>query len=162
MCFWTDFFLNKLGLAGRDSTRFFEPVNKAWEFILPSESSNGAIQEHLKRETSCWREKGGEGVGSDLRIVQPQEKLVLYQSFNTIWYGICYHEKSSSSVECDVCSVVDQGFYPGSEPYFIPDSGSKRFPDRHPHQRKHPGSETYSIPYPGSKNFPDPHPHQRI
>jgi hypothetical protein len=63
--------------------------------------------------------------------------------------------------------------YPGSEPYSIPDPGSKKFPDTHPHQIKYfnpvflsswkydPGCSSWvrililPIPDPGVKKAPD-------
>ncbi len=75
----------------------------------------------------------GEGIRgwARSRIIRPQESLVLYKSFNTFWYGISYHERFSSSVECGVCSVADPGCLSRIRIFSIPDPGSKRFPDPH-------------------------------
>jgi hypothetical protein len=49
---------------------------------LPSE---GDTQKDWERETTCWRQRGV-GLGcARSRIIRPQESLVLYKSFNTLW-----------------------------------------------------------------------------
>ncbi len=51
---------------------------------LPSVSSTGGTQKDWERDTSCWRERVRRGWARN-RIIRPQESLVLYKSFNTLW-----------------------------------------------------------------------------
>jgi hypothetical protein len=46
-------------------------------------SSTGDTQEDRERETTHWQERGREWARS--QIIRPQESLVLYKSFNTLW-----------------------------------------------------------------------------
>ncbi len=52
--------------------------------LLPG-SSTDDTQEDWERETSCWREReGGRGCARS-PIIRPQESLILYKPFNTLW-----------------------------------------------------------------------------
>jgi hypothetical protein len=52
---------------------------------LPSVSSTGDTQEDWEKKPTWWQKGGGRGRS---RIIRPQESLVLFKSFNTLWVGL--------------------------------------------------------------------------
>jgi hypothetical protein len=53
---------------------------------LPSVGSTGNTLEYWERETTRWRESGQCRGWARSRIIRPQESLVLFKSFNTLWH----------------------------------------------------------------------------
>ncbi len=74
---------------------------------LPS----GDTQEDWEKETTCWRERGGK-VWARSRTIRPQDCLVLYKLFNTLWYHVCTYSKGNICLHivyahiCTLCSIL--------------------------------------------------------
>jgi hypothetical protein len=54
--------------------------------LLPSVSSTGDTQEDWVRETTFWRDRGARGWMRSRK--RPQECLILYKPFNTLWFTL--------------------------------------------------------------------------
>ncbi len=61
-----------------------------WLIPLPlyRQKARPATQEDLERGTTCWRERGGKGVGEE-PIQTTAKSLVLCKSFNIFWWRHC-------------------------------------------------------------------------
>ncbi len=86
------------GVSGRDwiiyrgpgfhaAVLFLTPPTTKLFHPLPSVNLTGDTKEEWERETTCWREKGEEGIGEEPNqtIRRWRESLVHYKSFNTLW-----------------------------------------------------------------------------
>ncbi len=66
----------------------------------------GNTQEDLERETTCWGERGkGGGRGAE-SYVWPQESMVLYKSFNTLWGYPSYPKLSMFILPAVVYNII--------------------------------------------------------